>query len=81
MLLTRRQPREPLRARQVAAGAGIERTIRALWRIGRGGDVGAGAETGIDQAPRIEHVERAAVVREMFRLAAHWPVPVEAKPA
>ena len=55
--------------------------VGAVRRTGRGGDVGAGAEEGIDQAPSVEYVERPAVVGEMLGLAAGVAVPIEAEPA
>ena len=51
-----------------------------MRRRGGAGDVGAGAETGIDHAERLEPVERRAVIGEMLGLAAHLAVPIETEP-
>ena len=54
--------------RKRAAGAGIERPVRAMRRGGAcrdlGGDGGAGAEAGIDQARRLQPVQRLRVERQ-----------------
>ena len=71
--------------RQMPAGAGIERSVRPVRRVGRGRDLaldlGAAAEAGIDQAALVELVQHLAIVGEMFGLAAHLAVPVEAQPS
>src|SRR5207248_3289396 len=80
MLAARQPPLTPLRRRETAAGAGIERPVRSMRGIGRGGDIGTGAEAGIDQSARIEPVEFVAVIGEMVGLAPHLAVPSEAEP-
>src|SRR5262249_47797902 len=71
--------------RQMPARAGIDRAVGAMeWamrRIGRGGDIGAGAEAGIDEPARIELVERLAIVGEVVGLAAGLAGPGEGKPS
>src|SRR5439155_20703455 len=69
---------------EAAAGTGISRTHLALRCTAGRRDLGLdrppGAETGVEQAHRLEPRERGAVIGEMLRLAADRPVPREAEP-
>ena len=71
MLVARRHAIAPLLHREVAAGAGIERSVGAMRRVGGGRDLaldlGAAAEAGIDQAALVELVQRLAVGRRNVR--------------
>src|SRR3546814_7418506 len=51
------------------AGAGIDRAGRPMRRGEAGGDIGAGAEAGIDEAPRLQRAKRRVIGAEMLRLA------------
>ena len=84
MLVAGRHAIAPLLHREVAAGAGIERPVGTMRRVGRGRDLaldlGAAAEAGVDQAALVELVQHLAIGGEMFGLATHLAVPVEAQP-
>src|SRR5262245_32755223 len=75
----------PLFSRQHPAGAGIERSVGAVWRVGGSSDfppnVGTAAKARIDQAALVELVQPATVIGEMLGLAPYLAVPVEAQPA
>src|SRR5262249_39011139 len=70
--------------RYCAAGPGIDRTLGTVRRRAGAGDLGldrgARAEAGIDEAHRLEPVERGAIVVEVLGLPAHRAVPIESKP-
>ena len=66
---------------QAAAGAGIGGRGVAVRRGQRLGDVGAGAEAGIDQARALQALERGRIRGRPLRLDQHRLVPVEAEPA
>src|SRR5579863_5501033 len=69
----------------MTASAGIERPLITLRRAAGagdfGGDLGARAETGIDDAQHIEAVEGRLVIGKMLRLLAHLAVPIDAEPS
>ena len=65
---------------QAAAGAGIRGAGIAVRRGERLGDVGAGAKAGIDQAPRLQFVERRGVVRRSLRLDQRRLVGLDTEP-
>ena len=74
-----------MRLRQVgrfeaAAGAGIQGSLRPVRRGEAGGDVGARAETGIEQVLAAQPVERRVVQVEALRLEGDRTVPFEAQP-
>src|SRR6185437_6939829 len=73
-------PPPPLGGGEVPAGARIDR-IGAMRGRGGARDIGAGAETGIEQPGLVEPAERVAIIGEMLGLAAHIAVPVDAEPA
>lgn len=64
-----------------AAGAGVD---GSRWPV-RGGkarrDIGAGAETGVDQAARAQIVERRLIAAQPLRLAHRVAVPSDAEPS
>ena len=66
------------------AGARIDRAIRSLGGQGAGrdlgGDLGAGASAGVDEALALQPLERLGVERQPFGLVDHLPVPFEAEP-
>ena len=51
-----------------------------MRRLERGGDVGARAEAGVDEAARTQLVERIGVNRAAQRLDEHGLIPFEAEP-
>src|SRR3546814_17318960 len=63
------------------ACAGIDRPLRPMRGGGAGGYVGAGAETGIEQAHRLQPLQRGPVAVQPRRLADDLPVPGDAQPA
>ena len=63
-----------------AAGAGIERALGPVRRGEARGDVGAGAETGIEQALPAQPAERRLVQVQAPGLPGHRPVPAQAEP-
>ena len=70
---------------EIAAGAGIDRGLprsiaSGVRGAGRGGDVLAAAEAGIEDAQRFQPGQSGAVVVEMVGLAAHRLFPLEAEP-
>ena len=65
---------------QSAAGAGIARAFRPMRRRCAGGDVGAGAEAGIEQARRTQPVERFGIEVQPPGLPGHLAVPAQAEP-
>src|SRR3546814_2534461 len=64
MRLPRRDPPCPRRFVQPPACAGIDRPLRPMRGGGAGGYVGAGAETGIEQAHRLQPLQRGPVRSE-----------------
>src|SRR3546814_19334791 len=62
------------------AGAGIDRAGRPMRRGEAGGDIGAGAEAGIDEAPRLQRAKRRVIGAEMLRLAVERAVPIDPEP-
>lgn len=70
---------------EIAACAGIKRgpiwtTWASMRGTGRGGDVLAAAEAGIEDAQGFQSGQGGAVFVEMIGLAAHRLLPVEAEP-
>ena len=65
---------------QRAARSGVDGAGRAVRRRQAGGDVGARAKTGIDEAARSQIVERGGIGAEPARLAYGVAVPIEAEP-
>src|SRR5207253_8812029 len=59
---------------------GIDRSFRSMGSRGAGGDVGAGAEAGIEQALFLQLLERFGVMRQPLGLVDQLPVPFEAEP-
>src|SRR5258707_12548964 len=51
--------------------------VRGSERLG---DVGAGAEAGIDQPERAQLLERGGISRGALGLDDRWPIPCEAEP-
>ncbi len=74
----------PIGAPRAAAGPRIDGAVRTLRRRGArrdlGGDLGAGAEAGIDEALRLQPIERLGIERQPLRLVEHLAVPFEAEP-
>src|SRR3546814_10562280 len=81
MRLPRRDPPCPRRFVQPPACAGIDRPLRPMRGGGAGGYVGAGAETGIEQAHRLQPLQRGPVAVQPRRLEDDLPVPGDAQPA
>ena len=78
-------PRQPLRAAAAAqpapsAGARIDRPRRAMRCRHRRGDIGAGAATGIDNAQRLEPIERLGISGTAFALPPHRGFPIDPEP-
>src|SRR3546814_3604561 len=63
---------------QRATRSGVDGAGRAVRRRQAGGDVGARAKTGIDEAARSQIVERGGIGAEPARLAYRVAVPIEA---
>src|SRR3546814_19288414 len=66
-----------LRSVEGTAGAGIDRAGRPMRRGEAGGDIGAGAEAGIDEAPRLQRAKSPVIGAEMMRLAGARDVPTD----
>ena len=84
-VLAGRKTLRPLVGAHLLAGSRIERRPVGIARpVGRAidlaGDVGARAETGVEEAPAGQILQRAGVIGEMFGLAAHRLLPDDAQP-
>ncbi len=65
---------------EAPAGAGIDRPVRAMGGGDAGGDIGAGAETGIEQAVGAQPIQRGVVSRQPVRLEHDLAVPGQPQP-
>ena len=70
----------PLDFGQAPAGAGVDRAGWPMRCRQAGGDIGAGAEAGIDEPARAQIVERGGIGAEPRRLAHRIAVPVDPEP-
>jgi DNA-3-methyladenine glycosylase II len=73
-------PLAPLRGREMPAGAGVGAVLEPVRRLSGGGDLGARAEAGINEALAFEPGQRGGVILEMLGLAADRALPVEPEP-
>ena len=58
----------------------IHRALRPVRRGDAGGDVGAGAEAGVEQALGAQAIQRGFVERQALRLEHHLAVPCQPEP-
>src|SRR3546814_1930007 len=77
-------PRRALGIRQMPAGSRIDRPVDTVRRRHARGDLArdsrTGAEAGVDEAPRLQRLERGGIGIAPVRLEQHVAVPAQPQP-